>query len=131
MTRRTLSVVFVDDEEMLTELMREHVESQRKAWRIRCFHDEIKALDHIRAHAAAIDVVICDIGMPYISGIEILEIVRKNHRHIRRVVLSGKIDGQSIIGASKFAELAICKPIRIADLCQQVDALVANPAGPP
>ena len=122
-----ISMVFVDDEMILASLLKDFVESEFPAWTIASFCDEVKALDHIRDHADAIDVVVCDIGMPYISGIEILEIVARNHPRIRRVVLSGMIDARSLLGSSRFAELSLCKPIKCRDLCQKVGELVATP----
>ena len=121
-----ISLVFVDDETMLANLLSDFVEINFPHWKLVSFNNEIKALDYIRDNALNIDVVVCDIGMPYISGIEILEIIRKNHPHIRRIVLSGMIDTRSILGSNKFAEISLCKPIKSMDLCNKVSELVCS-----
>ncbi len=120
MNSKDITLVFIDDETMLASLLNDFVEENFSNWKIICFNNEVKGLDYIRDNADIIDVVICDIGMPYISGIEILEIVRKNHPHIRRIILSGMIDTRSILGSNKYAEVSLCKPIKSMDLCNKV-----------
>jgi CheY-like chemotaxis protein len=56
------------------------------------------------------DVVISDISMRGMSGIELLEAVRVQQPRIVRVLLSGIIESQSLLDSAKVADLHLCKP---------------------
>lgn len=116
----TLSVVFVDDDRMLVELFRMYVEEAHPTWKVRFFSDPLRALDYVKGYGRGIDVMVCDVGMPLVSGIELFEVIRERYPNIVRVTLSGRIDSQTIIGAGKHAECSLCKPIKGETLCATI-----------
>ena len=73
------------------------------------------------------DVIISDITMRGMSGIELLEVVRAQHPRLVRVLLSGVIESQSLLDAAKVADLHLCKPCTAEQIKTKVmDAMAAR-----
>ncbi|WP_461210017.1 response regulator [Desulfocurvus sp. DL9XJH121] len=71
----------------------------------------------------AFEVVVLDIKMPGVNGLEVLRELRRDHPEIRVLVLSGDADRETIyecmrLGAGEF----ISKPIDLDELMQKLRA---------
>lgn len=120
MKGRAPSVVFVDDEATLMECIRDYVSGEHPDWEAFYFTNPVDALEFVRRHGAELDAIVCDIHMPYASGIEILDLIRTDHPDIVRITLSGHLDIKTIVGAGRSADLNICKPVRVGLLCETI-----------
>lgn len=125
---RPLSIVFVDDEIAFIDLLKVSVMDAFPGWEAYYFTNSVNALDFVRRHGAAIDIIVCDIYMPFASGIEILRIIKTGFPHIKRITLSGRLDTTSIIGADRHADVTLCKPFRLAEL---FDIIIKTAAAEP
>ena len=95
----------------------------------------LEALSHVRA-----DLVLLDIQMPVMSGLEVLRLIRK-HRRLRTPVMmiTARGDIDTVKQAlNEGANGYIVKPFTAADLSKRVNALLAQeqkaptpPAPPP
>ncbi len=117
MRRHPPSVVFVDDEAALIDCIRDFVGEEHPDWEAFYFTNPVDALEFVRKHGDRLDAIVCDIHMPYASGIEILDLIRADHPRIVRITLSGHLDIKTIVGAGKTADLNICKPVKVEILC--------------
>jgi DNA-binding response OmpR family regulator len=82
---------------------------------------------------ADFDLVVIDVHMPKLTGLEVLERLREAGREVRAIVLTGDDTPDVVIGAAeRQAVRYLAKPIRPDTLTAQVQAaLLVKPAGRP
>src|SRR5215475_11098997 len=83
--------LFVDDDPMflatLTALLKQ---ASHAHWGFRTANNHSQALEHLKAQP--VDVVVLDIEMPVMDGIEFLRLIQKTHPGLRVVMLSARLD---------------------------------------
>jgi diguanylate cyclase (GGDEF)-like protein len=115
-------VVVVDDDRITRELVRESLEPRV---RVECCENGEAALEALSREPA--DLVISDLTMPGLSGIELLERVRRSHPGTQFVVLTGTASVESAVGALRLgAADYLVKPIRSHELDRITDRLLAH-----
>lgn len=80
-------IVVVDDEPDLVEVTREMLEQM--GFRVSTFVDPRSALEFICTRDQRIDLVISDMTMPHMTGIELLEAIRKQSETIPMLLVTG------------------------------------------
>ena len=111
MEKRT--VLFVDDEEkMLTSLKRGLIDESYEAFYANSGKKAIEILEQKQVH-----VIITDMRMPEMSGLELLKIVKENYPHIVRMVLSGYTQITTLLTAINQGEIYkyITKPWKLEE----------------
>lgn len=84
------------------------------------FNDPVKAFAHFTEHAESYALVISDLRMPGLSGLELLRKVKNSSPKVRTILMSAcnfneeKSMGEAIIDST------IQKPVTINRLCQRV-----------
>lgn len=101
-------VVFVDDESMVLDGLRRMLWSLRNSWDMVFHTSPLAALADIQSHGA--DVVVTDINMLEMSGLELLEAVRTAAPEAVRIILSGNTDAKSFFKSSSVAHQYLSKP---------------------
>ena len=76
----TYDVVFIDDEEFMTEIFRQFVARKYTDWRCAAFTDSVDACEQIANQGLSARIWIVDLMMPDVSGAQIAEAIRANHR---------------------------------------------------
>ncbi|QNK58961.1 response regulator [Paenibacillus sp. PAMC21692] len=84
-----------------------------------------KVVDYLSSHD--IDILLLDIQMPVLSGLEVMQIVSVKHPHVKSIILSGHAD-------FKYAQQAISygvteymlKPINISHVCDVLGKIKKN-----
>jgi len=115
-----LHILLVDDDFFLIDALRRGIRVAYPGWTV---HEAVTVQDAMRIldrRASGLDAAVCDINMPELSGTKLLKLIRDLFPHVIRVSLSGMLDGPSIVGAAKYAECQLCKPIPAAQLCDRV-----------
>lgn len=83
--------LFVDDDpEYLAILSSVLKEISKSRWAIRTATNHSQALEHLKANP--VDVVLLDIEMPVMDGIEFLRLLARTHPGLRVVMLSSRLD---------------------------------------
>jgi two-component system response regulator HupR/HoxA len=111
MEKRT--VLFVDDEEnVLSALRRGLLDEPYNLLFARSGREALEILAHSPVH-----VIVTDMRMPEMSGLDLLRIVKKEYPHVVRMVLSGYTQVTTLLTAINQGEVFrfITKPWRLDD----------------
>lgn len=115
------SILFVDDEEDLVELARNIL--GKFGYRVQTDIDPRAALNKFKEDPAAVDLVITDMTMPQMSGVELAEEIRKIRPDIPIIICTGH---SSLVNEEKAAEIGVSafamKPVTMLEL----DRLIQN-----
>ncbi len=115
---KQLKVLFVDDQTVLLNAVERVVRRQAKNWNIRLANSGIEAIQFLKN--LPFDVVVSDMRMPEMDGIDLLDYVRQNHPNIIRIILSGYSRDDRTIKAVRVAHQYFIKPYSTQSL---IDAL--------
>jgi len=115
-------VLIVEDERLLADLLAQTFRNE--GWEVATAGDGIDCLNRITG--ARPDVVIMDVMMPRLDGIDTVRLIRRNPRHARTVViaLTARTDDRTRERAlAAGADLVLTKPFVIGRLLEAVGAL--------
>jgi YesN/AraC family two-component response regulator len=101
-------VLFVDDEPEVLEGLRNLLHKQRREWDMAFVGGGAAALEEMKT--APFDVVVSDVRMPGIDGVELLRRVKDDYPSTARIVLSGHTDPESMRKLSPIANRFLTKP---------------------
>lgn len=107
------TILFVDDEEkVLSSLKRAFLDEPYKTLFADSGKKALEILDHEEVH-----VIVTDMRMPEMSGLELLEVVKHKSPHIIRMVLSGYTQITTLLSAINRGEIFrfITKPWKLED----------------
>ncbi|MGJ3261602.1 MAG: response regulator [Salinarimonas sp.] len=122
----TLTVLLVDDDEAFLEELAEGLE--RLGLRIVCARDAGEALSAIE-HAPEIDIVVVDVGLPRIDGIELLRKLRTRRcaRPLPAIVLTGEATLERAVAALRVeAHDFLQKPVDAHEVAAAVRAALTR-----
>lgn len=118
-----MKVLIVDDEEMAIKM----VELQMKAdgYDVLTSSDGRDAVDLIKSEEP--DLVISDIMMPFMSGLELLELIKAEKKKIPVILISALDDVEVIqtaigMGADDF----VIKPVKMGELSLRIKRVLIN-----
>lgn len=119
-----LIVSIVDDELDITELLRDAICDSIDGISVLTFNDPIIALEHFEDNKQDYALVISDLRMPSINGLELLKRIKSSSPNARTILMSAfnfefdelyrTYSAQGIIDSS------IEKPVTIDALCQRI-----------
>jgi putative nucleotidyltransferase with HDIG domain len=103
-----LRVLFVDDERSLLDGLRRSLRSMRDVWHMSFANSGQEALDLMAVEP--VHVVVSDMRMPNIDGLELLTRVRELYPETVRIVLSGQTEMQTALRSVSIAQAFLHKP---------------------
>lgn len=103
-----IRALFVDDERSLLDGLRRSLHRMAKGWNLEFVESGAKALE--RLEHQSFDVVITDMRMPGMNGVELLTEVRKLYPKIVRFILSGYSDKGMILKSVGLCHQFFAKP---------------------
>ncbi|GAA6151253.1 response regulator [Pseudoteredinibacter isoporae] len=103
-----MNVIFVDDEENVLKGLRRVLHPARKDWSMSFANSGKEALEQMKAED--FDVVISDMRMPQMNGVELLTQIKDLYPETLRVVLSGYSETELILSCVKVAHQYLPKP---------------------
>ena len=90
-TDKRYQFLFVDDDPaFLTNLTGLLKQISKAHWAIRTANNHAQALEHVKAQP--VDIIVLDVEMPVMDGVEFLRLLRHTHPNQRVVMLSEKMD---------------------------------------
>jgi DNA-binding NtrC family response regulator len=113
-----IHLLLVDDEPEFKEVMQKHL--SRMGIRLSLSECCLDALDTLAAHA--IDVVIMDMNMPGMDGIQCLKKVKERWPLIEVIILTGHASVKSGIEGMESGAFDYClKPIDVRELIEKIE----------
>jgi len=112
-------ILFVDDEPRVLDGLKRMLYQYRSDWEMVFVSNGPEALQ--RLAESEFDVLMTDIRMPQMSGIELLAEVAKRHPQIVRMVLSGTADQEMTLRSVTLAHQYLVKPCDAKTLRAQVE----------
>lgn len=119
MNQRKLKVLLVEDEQILRENIAQFLEL--KKFKVIQAKNGLEA-DFLLKRASP-DIIICDISMPFMNGLQLLKLVRKNdqHNHIPFIFLTAKAEKEDLrSGMLSGADDYIIKPFTFDELFNSI-----------
>ncbi len=117
-------VSIVDDEIDVTELFHEALCNNIDGITVVTFNDPVLALEHFTDYKENYALVISDLRMPNLNGLELLKKIKKLNEKVRTTLISA-YDIENNVVFQHYAQLGIIdsfipKPVTINQLCQRV-----------
>ena len=117
-----MKLMLIEDEYLLNKTIKTYLDS--KGFEVVAFLDGLEALENI---SNGFDLFIIDIDIPKITGIEILEHIRKIYPTIPVIIISATIDMQMITQAyTKGCNDYLKKPFDIKELELKINAFTRD-----
>ncbi len=98
----------MDDESRILDGLKRMLRSMRNEWDIRYANSAEEALQILEKNAY--DVIVSDVRMPAMDGIQLLMRIQKLYPHMVRIVLSGYSDNEYVMKSTKVAHQYLSKP---------------------
>jgi nitrogen-specific signal transduction histidine kinase/ActR/RegA family two-component response regulator len=116
----TETILLVDDEDMIRDVGQELLESL--GYQVLVAGDGQEALDRFRTDGGRLDLIILDMIMPRLSGLEVLKKVKSTRSRVKIILSSGNLlDSMAgTIPKEAAPEAFVAKPYRIQDLARIV-----------
>lgn len=105
-----MRILLIDDELQVLEGLKRMLSSVTEITYLECSRCGVEALEKLSQ--TRFDLVICDLQMPDLSGVQILEWLRENHPETIRFILTGMIDHPLHHAALRLSHQLIAKPCR-------------------
>jgi two-component system cell cycle sensor histidine kinase/response regulator CckA len=86
------TVLVVEDERIMLRLLERFL--SRQGYQVLLAADGEQAIDGYCRHKTEIDVVLLDVGLPKVSGVDVFRKMKKENPDVRVVVASGYLDLQ-------------------------------------
>ena len=119
----SLRILFVDDEPQILGGIRRLLRSRRKTWDMAFANSGREALE--LHHDQPFDVVVSDIRMPGMDGVELLERIKQSHPHTIRIALSGHSGQQELLRAAGTVHRYLTKPCQPDELEATIERTTA------
>jgi two-component system, cell cycle sensor histidine kinase and response regulator CckA len=89
-------VLVVDDEEAVRRIARMILE--RAGYCVLEAPDGLRALELLYTYSGPIDLIVCDIVMPHLSGTGLVERLKKEQPDLKVLFISGQVEDSPIVG---------------------------------
>lgn len=117
-------ILFVDDEINVLSGLKRLLRPNRHKWKMNFVKSAGEALDELEHHSY--DVIISDIRMPEMDGIQLLTKVSERFPRIVRIVLSGQADRELIINGIAPIHQYLSKPCDPKELIDTVEQAMSQ-----
>ncbi len=112
-------LLLVDDDENIRQATGEVLKAL--GYKVMVASDGGEALDCYNKHRQDIDLIISDIIMPRVGGIELLRQIREADEHVRVIFITG-YDNNALQGNEDIKETVLSKPFSIQALSESIHA---------
>ncbi len=116
-------ILFVDDETDVLDGLKRVLRRQRDVWEMVFVNSSAKALEKMAE--APFDVVVSDMLMPDITGLDLLDRIRRQYPRTARIILSGQVDDKDCDAVLDVAHQFLLKPTKTEDLEKAIDKACA------
>ncbi len=112
-------ILFVDDEEVLSALGKQGL--QMLGYRVTSRSDSQEALEEVTHHPQDFDLLVTDLSMPNMSGVELTQKIRKICPDLPAILITGAFqDSMPLEGMSTPFAQVLLKPVTILDMAKAI-----------
>ena len=114
-------ILVIDDDEDILNLFGDFL--KKEGYGVNSFLDPLKALEEIHRRPQRYSIIITDVRMPGISGIELIRRIRKINHDIKVIIISAfEVNGEDLrnIRYDNFME----KPVHMQYLAQTIEKIL-------
>ena len=112
-------ILFVDDEEVLSALGKQGL--QMLGYRVTSRSDSQEALEEVTHHPQDFDLLVTDLSMPNMSGVELTQKIRKIRPDMPAILITGAFqDPVPLEGMSTPFAQVLLKPVTILDMAKAI-----------
>lgn len=112
---KSITVLYVEDDELIREQTNKILTKLFK--KVFCAYDGQNGLDLFKEHQNQIDIIVTDINMPHLNGLEMIKEINKLQNSLPTIVTTAHTDSNYLIDAIDLkVDKYISKPIQIKDL---------------
>ena len=101
-------ILFVDDEPMVLKGLQRTLRKLRDEWEMTFTSSTKEALDIL--NSGSFDVIVSDLRMPQMDGMQLLAEVKNKHPQVVRIILSGQVEQESTFKSVQLAHQSLSKP---------------------
>jgi HD-like signal output (HDOD) protein len=101
-------ILFVDDEPMVLKGLQRTLRKRRDEWEMTFASSSREALDILGAEPY--DVIVSDLRMPEMDGVQLLAEVKSRHPEVVRIILSGQVEQEATFKSVQIAHQSLSKP---------------------
>ena len=102
---------------------------KQKKFNVTTAADGLEALKILKAEEGGFDLVITDLVMPFVSGVGVISILKKEYPDTPVVAITGYGEHPEALALEANADVVMEKPFDLDDLERQVNDLLARKAG--
>src|ERR687897_918538 len=128
MTKNQRIVSIVDDELDITRLFQDAISCYVNGTAVVSFTNPLTALEHFKDNKEAYVLVISDLRMPELNGLELLKKVKKLNPNVRTILTTAyEFDENNKIEEymkNGIINLILAKPVTINRLCEEVRNMI-------
>ena len=101
-------IIFVDDEPMVLKGLQRTLRKMRGEWEMTFTSSSKEALDILGS--GSFDVIVSDLRMPEMDGMQLLAEVKSKHPQVVRIILSGQVEQESTFKCVQVAHQSLSNP---------------------
>ena len=101
-------IIFVDDEPMVLKGLQRSLRKMRDEWEMTFTSSSKEALDIL--DSGSFDVIVSDLRMPEMDGMQLLAEVKNKHPQVVRIILSGQVEQEMTFKSVQVAHQSLSKP---------------------
>ncbi|MCW8848340.1 MAG: response regulator, partial [Melioribacteraceae bacterium] len=103
-----LNILFVDDDKYFISELKKKLSPLEEEWDLIFTNGGKEALSMIET--IRVDVIVSDIRMPIMDGIQLLSIVKEKYPHIIRITLSEYVNDNMVLRTARVVHQSLLKP---------------------
>lgn len=119
-----INILFVDDEQFIISGMERIFKTLAKDWTVDLTSSVNEALEMLDINTY--DVVVSDMYMPEMSGIDFLKLVKSKQPQAIRIMLSGYMENTIDSPQQKSAHVYLSKPMKTQSFIEIIKNCLAN-----
>jgi two-component system, OmpR family, response regulator MprA len=122
-----MSILFVDDEPAVREALRRALELE--GYEVELAADGAEALERLDGDGEGVDLVVLDVAMPFVDGLEVCRRLRRGGSRLPVLMLTARDEvADRVAGLDAGADDYVVKPFALEELLARVRALLRRSA---
>jgi CheY-like chemotaxis protein len=113
-------ILLIEDDEEVREMLIDYLSFL--GYGVAFASDGLEGLKKIKTEEY--DLVITDLAMPYVSGIGIISVIKRDHPHVPVIAVTGYGHFAEELAQEKKADRILSKPFEIQDLRTTIEAFL-------